>query len=464
VADDETAGVDETTGGEQTEEELAAELAAARAESERLRAEVEKLKPARRHRLRRILTPILAALTVITFTVAVPSAWARRTIVNDNAYAKAITPLASDPAVQAYLARVITNQVFATLNVQQVIANALPDQATILAGPLTSAAQEFVHKQVLRVVQSDAFQRLWVDANKLAHAEVLAVLNGEVGDFVSTARGQVVLNLLPMVNLALQQLHTIASGLLPSGVSIPTVTVNEVPQEAIQRIEQAFGVTLPDTFGTVVVYDSDNLAAVQQTFHRVERLVALLVILWILFFVATMWVAVRKRRALLQITIGSALGLVLVRRGSLIAINHVLDGVKPENRAAAQAVADSLTHGLRVLTGWLLVIALIVAVVALVTGPYPWAARLRGWVTGLGKALAGAPGAMRSEPVAAWTRAHSDLLMAGGAAVGVLLLLLLNVSFWGFLIIAVLVGLFELAVFRVRATPTEPSDPVAEQT
>ena len=127
-ADSDKAGGGESTGGEPTPKELEAELEEARAEREKLQARLEKLetRPRRRHRLRRVLTPILAALTVITFTVAVPGVWARRTIVNHDAYLKTVGPLAGDPAVQAYLANQITNQVFATLNVQQVIANALP--------------------------------------------------------------------------------------------------------------------------------------------------------------------------------------------------------------------------------------------------------------------------------------------------------------------------------------------------
>ncbi len=452
---------DDATGGETTEEELAAELEEARAETERLRAEVEKLeaKPERRHRLRRILTPILAALTVITFTVAVPGVWARRTIVNHDAYLKTVGPLASDPTVQKYIANQLTTQVFATLNVQQVITNALPDQAAILAGPLTSAAQDFVRKQVLKVVQTEAFQTLWVAVNGVVHDQVIAVLNGDQ-TAVQVVKGKVEMNLLPMVNLALQQLQTVASGLLPSGVTIPDIQVNEVPQEAIARLEQALGVQLPDNFGTISVYNVAELKAAQQAFNKIERLVVFVVVLWLLLLVATLWVAVRKRRALLQVTIGSIVGLVLVRRLVILGKGEIVDRARPENRAAAAAVAEHLTHTLRLWTGLLLIILLIVLVVALITAPYPWAVRFRGWATGMGKAIAGAPSAARSEPVVSWVQTHRDLLMVCAAGIGVLLLFFINVSFWGFLIIAVLVGLAEVALYRLGATASEPSEPI----
>ena len=41
-------------------------------------------------------------------------------------------------------------------------------------------------------------------------------------------------------------------------------------------------------------------------------------------------------------------------------------------------------------TGWMLAITLLVIVVALLTGPYPWAVRLRTWVRDLFAALVSA--------------------------------------------------------------------------
>jgi hypothetical protein len=57
----------------------------------------------------------------------------------------------------------------------------------------------------------------------------------------------------------------------------------------------------------------------------------------------------------------------------------LVDQAKPENQAAARAVIDQVLGTLLWYTGWLVAIAFVVLVVALVTGPYPWAVRVRGW-------------------------------------------------------------------------------------
>ena len=66
-------------------------------------------------------TPILVILAVIVFTVSVPAAWGARTVLNTDRYVATVAPLADDPAVQQAIATRLTDEVFAALNVQEVI-------------------------------------------------------------------------------------------------------------------------------------------------------------------------------------------------------------------------------------------------------------------------------------------------------------------------------------------------------
>src|SRR5262249_49378335 len=151
----------------------------------------------------------------------VPAAWAHREFLNTDRYVQIVGPLASNPDVQQAIARELTDEVFQALPLQQSIADALPPKASFLSVPLTSALKTFVASQVLKVVQSKAFQTFWAQANRFVHTQVLAVLNGN-STTVSIANGKVLLNLLPLVNLALKQIQTIAAGVLPANVTIPT--------------------------------------------------------------------------------------------------------------------------------------------------------------------------------------------------------------------------------------------------
>ena len=249
---------------EPSPEELEAEVERLKAERQELEARVETLeaKPQKRRRLRRVLTPILVVLSIIVFTVAVPAAWGARTVLNTDRYVATVGPLADDPAVQASIATKLTDQVFSALDVEGTISDALAglgERATVLAGPLTTAVKGFVQDQVQKVVASDAFKTFWVAANRFVHTQVLAILRGE-GDTVSVREGKVLLNLLPLVNLALGSIQTVASDLVGRDVTLPQITKGEVPSASIAKLEQALGVDLPDYFGQIVVYDSEDLA------------------------------------------------------------------------------------------------------------------------------------------------------------------------------------------------------------
>ena len=429
------------------------DVEALRQERDQLRGEVDKLeaRPERRRRMRRISAPILALVTVLIFAAAVPATWAHREFLNTDRYVAIVGPLAGNPDVQQALARELTNEVFTALPIQQNIASALPPKASFLAVPLTSAIKTFVHNQVLKVVQSKAFQTFWVQANRFVHAQVLAILNGQGTQTLSIKNGKVLLNLLPLVNLALKQIQTIASGLLPANVTIPTITVNEVPQQAVEKLNAALGTNLPPNFGAIAVYDATNLEAVQKAVRAFDRVVILLLILLPILIAVTLWVSVRRRRTLIELMTGFALVLVLERRLALAALGDVVNKARPENRAAVRALTDQISHTLLVFTGWLLVVSLVVLVIALVTGPYRWAVAMRRWVTDLGRGIVDSASSPKVTSSAAviWIRAHRDLLMLAGAAVAIVVLFAVNLSFWSFFWIALVVALYELAIFRL---------------
>jgi hypothetical protein len=443
-------------------EEIKAELERVTAERDQLEARVETLVAPKRHRTRRIAAPILVALAVIVFTVTVPAVWGARTVLDTDRYVATIEPLADDPAVQRSIATRLTDQVFVALNVQEVISNALSaigDRATVLAGPLTDAMHGFVDDQVLKVVQSDAFRTFWVEANRFVHAQVLAVLRGE-GDTVSVVDGKVLLNLLPLVNLALASIERVSSDLVGDAVTLPTIEPRELASTAIPKLEQALGIDLPDNYGQIPVYDSNDLEALQRALYLTERILILLLILIPILVAAALWVSTRRRRTLIQLAVGLAIGLVVVRRVAIIARDGMFDRVNTQRHPAVRVLADTLMDSLFRYTGILLAIVLLTLLIALITGPYPWAVASRGWVRDAGHGVAAA---IRGERVdetgrVAWLRAHRDGLMLAGGVVALACLFLFDLSFLGFAILTVVLVLYELAIHGIGREP-EPEGP-----
>lgn len=447
-------------------EEIKAELERVTAERNELEHKVETLeaKPERRHRLRRILTPILVVLAVIVFTVTVPAAWGARTVLNTDRYVATIEPLAEDPAVQQAIAARLTDEVFDAINVQGLISSTLSsigERATLLAGPLTNALRGFVQDQVLKVVQSDAFQSFWVAANRFVHTQVLAVLRGET-DTVSVVGGKVLLNLVPLVNLALASIQRVSSDLVGGAVTLPTIKPSELASTAIPKLEQALGIDLPDNYGQIPIYDSQDLEALQKGVYWSQRLVILLLILVPILVAAALWASTRRRRTLVQLAVGGAIGLVVVRRVAIIARDQLFDKVDTQRHPGVRVLTDTLMDRLFWLTGILLAIVLLTLLIALITGPYRWAVALRGWVRDLGRGVAGSLRGERVEETGRvrWLRQHRDGLMLGGGVVALVCLFLLDLSFLGFAILTIVLVLYELAIYGIGREPEpEPQGP-----
>jgi hypothetical protein len=434
------------------------ELERLKAERDRLAHKVETLesRPERRHRVRRILTPILVVLTVLVFTATVPAAWGRRTILNTDRYVATVAPLAEDPAVQESIATKVTAQIFATLDVETTISDALAgldERATVLAAPMTNAIQGFVQEQVLRVVQSDAFATFWTEANRFVHTQVMAILRGDT-ESVSVVEGKVLLNLVPLINLALVQIQGVATDLVGRDVTLPTIEPGSAPGPAVQALEQALGIELPDSYGTIEVYDAQDLEALQQALFSFQRLFVLLLILIPVSIAVTLLVSTRRRRTLIQLAVGGAVGLVLVRRVAILGRDSLFENVDTEDFPSVRVLANELMSSLFRYTGVLLAIVLLVLLIALVTGPYPWAVALRRWIGDLGRGIGAAVGGrpLPDTGRVRWVREHRDALMLAGAVLAVVLLLWVDLSWLAFAVVGVLLGLYELALWRLAPT------------
>jgi len=71
----------------------------------------------------------------------------------------------------------VTNEVVAAIDVPKIVKNALPARAAPIVAPIEGALYSFVHSTVAKVVASSTFQKVWIDANKVTHKQLVALLN-----------------------------------------------------------------------------------------------------------------------------------------------------------------------------------------------------------------------------------------------------------------------------------------------
>jgi hypothetical protein len=384
---------------------------------------------------------VLLTLACILAPLSVVSVWASGYMSDTDQYVETVAPLASDPAVQASVAAAVTDEILERLDVEQVsedALNALAEQprmpervATILPAlsvPLANGVSGFVGDQVGTIIRSDQFAQVWVQANEVAHEQLVKLLRGNEGGVVTAQDGAVTLQLGPII-------AQVKDRLTSQGFALA---------DNIPEVDRSF-----------VLVQSDAVTRAQGLYRLLDALGTWLPLVTLACLVAGIALARDRRRAVLRAALGIAASMVVV--GVLLAIGRVayLDAVPSDvlDDEAAASVFDTLVRFLRTSLRATAVLALIVALAAWAVGPSSAARAIRvqgaRLVDALGRGTDTAgwvPG-----PFSTWVRAHQRALNIGLVAAGAL-----SLTFWerptaGDLLVVALLVLLAIGVVEVIA-------------
>lgn len=356
----------------QEEDASAAEVEALQAEVEELRsykATVE-AKRAGSHRWRRWLVALLIVLACVIAAGANVAVWLKGVALNTNAWVAAVGPLSRDPAVGLAISDFVVKELFASVDAEQLVSEALPPEATFLTAPIVGAVQNFARDLTVEVINSDQFNQIWIAANQFAHQQLVSLLRDQSGLFY-ISQGDVTVDLSPLIDVVQDRLG-------------PT---------ALALFEE---VSLPEDSGKLVVYEAARVAELQRAVTILDRLGWLLPLLSLVAFAVALWVSLWRRRTLLYSGIGLAitmlLSLLVFRLVRQSVLNQIVNGLY---RAAAEAIWSIVLGGLFTQTIVLLVVGLIIAVGAWLAGPNPRAVATRSAVAGF---LGNSPEEAQAEP------------------------------------------------------------------
>ena len=172
---------------------------------------------------------------------------------------------------------------------------------------------------------SDAFQKLWVEINRRAHRQLVKVLTGKGGKMVQTKNGQVVVNLAPALARVEQRLHD-------RGIQI----FDKIPPSAI-----------PSNF---VILDSKQLKQGQRGVRLLKTLAIALPLLVLALLAAAIALSERRRRTLLQASLGIAASMavlgVLLIIGRSIYLDQIVGPNLPRDAAFGLRTVKSNNRGL----------------------------------------------------------------------------------------------------------------------
>ena len=219
----------------------------------------ERTSKPRRRRIRRSVVGVLVALSCLLVLLSTTEVWAHRTLLNTGAFVGTVSPVFKNPAVTSAVAARATDELFTELNVQARLRDALPPKASFAAAPVANATKGFVAGQLANVMASPQFQAIWTATLTSMHQQLVAVLRGQHTAAVSTSDGYIVLNTVPLINQALGKVSGLASDLAGKPVTLPTITSADPPQQAVNKLSTALGVTLPSDFGEITLVRSSGL-------------------------------------------------------------------------------------------------------------------------------------------------------------------------------------------------------------
>ncbi|MET8148521.1 hypothetical protein ACIBSW_37780 [Actinoplanes sp. NPDC049668] len=383
------------------------ELAQLRAENERLRALVESQAPPdgaprRRRRVGRWTAATLCLLIgCLLLPVGAVAVFARTVVFDTDRYVETVAPLAEDPAVRNAVADRITAEVFAALDIEgftrraidAVVKQGAPAELTMLQQPMVNGVRSFARTQVHNAVSSDLFAQAWEQANRAAHAGLVAALRGEQGGAIEVENGNV------SVNLGLF-IQTIKPRLVEAGVPF----ADRIP---------AVNLSFP-------LVHSDEIPKIQRAAALLDRLAWPLVLFAFLLLAAAVWLAPGRRRMLSIAGLGIALSLLLLLGGLAAGREYYLTNL-PQNTLptdAAAVVWDTLTAQFEVRLQTVVLVGVVIALGAWVVGPGELARGLRTGATRLliAARVGGRRLGWRPNVVDRWVADHVAVLRAAALA------------------------------------------------
>jgi len=301
----------------------------------------------KRRRTHRFWVAVLLILGMVLTPVAILALFLRSEIGDTGRYVQTVKPLSSNPAIQAYVADQITHELFTRVDVDSYVKEALPERAQALAGPLTGAVQSFVREATLRIMATDQFKKLWIDANRIAHAQLVDVLTGKHDTAISaTSNGAVQLDLSQLTQLVSARLQS-------TGIDL----FSKIPAVQLQ--------------GQITLFQSADLYKVRRAVGIIDTLAWVLPLIVFSAFGGAIYLSESRRRGFVLAAIAFTLGALLLSLFLFVARGLYLNAATTKGLPydASAAVYDTLLRFLHTAVRTVLVFSIAVVIAVFFAGP-----------------------------------------------------------------------------------------------
>jgi hypothetical protein len=302
-------------------------------------------------RSRTALSRVLVVLACLVLPLALASVWVSAVLTDTDRYVDTVGPLADSEVVQQEVEDRLVTRVMSSVDVQDLIGvltgrvrnghlNAwLTAHQDQLGDGVRNAVKEAVRRAVVGVIESDRFRPAWEAANRDAHEQLVAALEGDAAR--TDTDGRMTIALGTLLNAVLGVL--VDDGLLPAGrvphleASFPVLEARQLEQATrVYGLVRALGIALPVAFVVLA------LAAVA--------------------------VAPVRRRAVGWLGVAAVLAGGVLAAVLMLGRSQVLRALGSDNEQLLGAVWDVLTHSLVVMAGVTAAAGVVMLLVAALAG------------------------------------------------------------------------------------------------
>jgi len=307
-------------------------------------------------RTRTIFKWILIVVGTLILLISSLTVWVKRQALDNDAWTDTSARLLQNDDIRQALSVYIVDQLYKDGNVEERLQQQLPPNLQGLAGPVAGALREPAQTAVNRFLERPRVQDAWKKANSAAQKQLVAILEGKSTAGISTANGEVTLDLHDFVVTVGSQLG----------------------------ISSQLSSRLPADAGQITIMTSDQLDAAQKSLKVLKALSWILIFAALAAFGGAIWLAPSgsRREALRVVACAFILVGILLLVIRKVAESYIVDALTSGESLRKAADATWLIGtSLLAQVAWSLIIYGVVALIGVVLcGPYQWARRFRAWL------------------------------------------------------------------------------------
>jgi hypothetical protein len=298
-------------------------------------------------RQRRKTVYALIALASLIGFLAVFAIWANRQLLETDTWVDTSTKVLEDDEVRTQVSYFMVDALYANVDVQAELQQALPPRLQPLAGPAAAGLRELTLRLADQALQRPRVQQLWEDANRVMHEKLIDVVEHDSDQDVNLDLGTIVGQLG-------QQLGVDVAGRIPPGAA------------------------------EIEVLPADNLSAIQKAVKILRGLAIVLTVLALALFGLAIYLAQGWRREALR-----SVGFAFIVVGVLVLVVRALVGDAVVNSLASTesvqpAVADTWSIATDLLSaqgGAVIFYGIFIVIGAWLAGPMGFARSARRGIT-----------------------------------------------------------------------------------